>query len=66
MRYEAGKEVTFVPCSSTVSKCIQVSLGRDMYEFVMEIVNTKDNDYVMASFAVESLFTNVPVQDTKA
>ena len=28
MRYEAGKEVTFVPCSSTASKCIQMSLGR--------------------------------------
>ena len=29
MRYEAGKEVTFVPCSSTASKCIQMSLGRN-------------------------------------
>ena len=29
MRYEGGKEVTFVWCSSTASKCIQVSLGRN-------------------------------------
>ena len=28
MRYEAGKEATFVPCSSAASKCIQMSLGR--------------------------------------
>ena len=28
MRYEAGKEATFVPCSSAASRCIQMSLGR--------------------------------------
>ena len=31
MRYEAGKEVTFVPRSSAASKCIQMSLGRHVY-----------------------------------
>ena len=28
---ESGKEVIFVPCSSTASKWIQVSLGRKMF-----------------------------------
>ena len=36
MRYEAGKEVTFVSCSSTASKCIQVSLGRKGHFVPME------------------------------
>ena len=36
----------------------------DSFEFAKEIVNTKNDNFVMASFDVESLFTNVPVQET--
>ena len=34
-------------------------------KFVREIVNNKNDNFVMASFDVESLFTNVPVQETE-
>ena len=37
---------------------------KDSFSFAHEIQNFPNNDYVMASFDVVSLFTNIPVEDT--
>ena len=39
-------------------------VSRDSFEFIREVVNTKNCKYVMASYDVEALFTNVQVQET--
>ena len=36
----------------------------DSFTFVSDIVNFPNNDYVMASFDVKSLFTNIPIDET--
>ena len=37
---------------------------RDTFGFVKEIVSLENNNYVMASFDIKSLFTNIPVSET--
>ena len=34
------------------------------YTFVVDIVNFPNNNYVMASYDVKSLFTNIPIDET--
>ena len=37
---------------------------KDSFDFVSEITKFKNENYVMASFDVKSLFTNIPLQET--
>ena len=46
-----------VLCSNQYTVC-------DSFTFAQEIKETNNNNYIMASFDVESLFTNIPVKET--
>ena len=56
MRYEAGKEATFVPCSSAASRCIQMFLGRKSYSKQQRILfqfSFDSNEWLEDKFKVE-------------
>ena len=44
--------------------CVSEFCVRDSFSFVNEISEFENQNYIMASFDVKSLFTNVPVQET--
>ena len=51
-------------CPKLSSLCVNEYSVRNSFEFVKEIIVRDDTDFVMASFDISSLFTNIPIQLT--